>query len=58
MKETIGLLREKIPQAQAPRAYIIGGLLDEQVFRYIGADYWTDDAMKGVRLCQQIMERK
>ena len=57
MRETIHLLRNEVPPAQAPRAYIIGGLLDEQVFQYIGADYWTDDAMKGVRLCQRIMEK-
>jgi len=56
MKETIALLRESLPTDQSPRAYIIGGVLDEQVFNYIEADFWTDDAMKGVRMCQRIME--
>lgn len=55
MRRTITLLRENIPPDLAPKAYIVGGLLDEQVFRHIGADYWTDDAMKGVRICQKIM---
>jgi methanogenic corrinoid protein MtbC1 len=56
MRKTIDLLRENPPANGAPRAYIIGGMLDEQAFRFIGADYWTNDAMKGVRLCQKIME--
>ncbi len=55
MKGTISLLREGL-QDHSPRAYIVGGVLDEQVFNYIGADFWTDDAMDGVRMCQRIMK--
>ncbi|OGP53659.1 MAG: hypothetical protein A2Y65_04760 [Deltaproteobacteria bacterium RBG_13_52_11] len=55
MQETIALLKENIPQELAPRAYIIGGRVDELVRKDVGADYWTNDAMKGVRLCQKIM---
>jgi methanogenic corrinoid protein MtbC1 len=55
MQETIALLKENIPQDLTPRAYLIGGRVDEFVCKEIGADYWTSDAMKGVRLCQKIM---
>lgn len=55
MKETIESMRASIPKEIAPRAYIIGGRVDEAVCREVGADYWTNQAMTGVRLCQQIM---
>jgi methanogenic corrinoid protein MtbC1 len=56
MQETIALLKENTPEELAPRAYLIGGQVTEFLCRELGADYWTNDAMKGVRLCQQIME--
>lgn len=55
MQETIALLKENIPQGLSPRAYIIGGRVDELVCKDVGADYWTNDAVRGVRLCQKIM---
>jgi methanogenic corrinoid protein MtbC1 len=55
MGETIDLLKENIPKGLSPRAYIIGGRVDEFVCKDVGADYWTNDGMKGVRLCQKIM---
>jgi methanogenic corrinoid protein MtbC1 len=55
MRETIALLKENIPKDLSPRAYIIGGRVDELVCKDVGADYWTNDGMKGVRLCQKIM---
>jgi len=55
MRETIALLRENTPRDMAPHAYIIGGRVDELVCKDVGADYWTNDGMKGVRLCQKIM---
>lgn len=33
---------------------VVGGQIDEQVWRYSGADYWSNDAMEGVRICQRI----
>jgi methanogenic corrinoid protein MtbC1 len=56
MQETIVLLKDNIPEEFAPRAYLIGGQVTEFLCKELGADYWTNDAMKGVRLCQQIME--
>ena len=56
MAETIDLLRKYAPKELSPLAYIIGGRVDELVQREVGADYWTKDAMAGVRLCQKIMK--
>ena len=55
MRETIALLKGNIPQDLSPRAYIIGGRVDQFVCKDVGADYWTNDAMRGIRLCQEIM---
>jgi methanogenic corrinoid protein MtbC1 len=56
MHETIALLKDNIPEEFAPRAYLIGGQVTELLCKQVGTDYWTNDAMKGVRLCRQIME--
>ena len=55
MAETIHFLRQHVPQALSPRAYIIGGRIDRYVFETIDADYWTNDAIEGVALCERIM---
>jgi methylmalonyl-CoA mutase cobalamin-binding domain/chain len=56
MKATVTALRA---EAQAQRCsfpiVIGGGMIDEQVCRYVGADYWVNNAMDGVRLCQRLM---
>lgn len=59
MKETVTVLREKAAAADVSFPILIGGgMLDEQVCRYVGADYWENDAMSGVRLCQELMAKK
>jgi methanogenic corrinoid protein MtbC1 len=55
MKETIAFLKENTTPYLAPRAYMIGGRVDELICKDVGADYWTNDGMKGVRLCQMMM---
>ena len=55
--DTIALLKQNVPEALSPRAYIVGGRVDEFICKDLGADYWTNDAMKGVLLCQKIMGR-
>jgi methanogenic corrinoid protein MtbC1 len=56
MKETIDLLRISGDAAIAALPIIIGGnQLNEQVCRYVGADFWVNDAMTGVRLCQDVL---
>ncbi len=56
MKETIDLLRISGDAAIAALPIVIGGnQLNEQVCRYVGADFWVNDAMTGVRLCQNVL---
>lgn len=52
MRETVELLRSR-----GLRAPIIigGGQISEEVCRYVGAEYWTTDAMVGVEICQRLM---
>lgn len=59
MKEAINLLRRQSPSHVSKIPIIIGGsLTDEDVCSYTGADYWVNDAMDGVRVCQKILMRK
>ncbi len=55
MKDTVDLLRgaQTDPEARVP-VIIGGGLIDEEVRHYVGADSWTTDAMEGVRICQRL----
>ncbi|MEZ4590574.1 MAG: cobalamin-dependent protein [Chloroflexota bacterium] len=56
MKETIELLRASDDVALRAVPIVIGGnQLNEQVRQYVGADYCLNDAMSGVRLCQQLL---
>lgn len=56
MRETIRLIRSAGDSYLSSVPIIIGGnQLNEQVCRYVSADYWVTDAMTGVRLCQQLM---
>ena len=55
MGETVALTKENLPPGLASPAYLIGGRVDKFVCKDVGADYWTNDAMEGVRLCQKIM---
>jgi methanogenic corrinoid protein MtbC1 len=52
MRETVDLLRSR--GLQAP-IIIGGGQISDEVCRYVGADYWTTDAVAGVEICQRIM---
>jgi len=55
MHETVALLRTGGNQAPV---IIGGGQLSEQVCEYVGADFWTTDAVAGVELCQRLMARR
>ena len=56
MRETIRLIRSAGDQHLATVPIIIGGnQLNEQVCEYVEANYWVNDAMTGVRLCQQMI---
>ena len=55
MKETIRLLRKEAPPGVSKLPIIIGGsLTNEDIRNFTGADYWVNDAMDGVRLCQKL----
>jgi methanogenic corrinoid protein MtbC1 len=55
VEETITLLKQNAPTTISPRSYIVGGRVDDVMCKDLGADYWTNDAVKGVSLCQTIM---
>ena len=55
MQETVSALRAAMTEEDIQFSIVIGGQVDEQVCRYVGADYWTNDAMEGVRLCQRLV---
>ncbi|MBN1965674.1 MAG: cobalamin-dependent protein [Anaerolineae bacterium] len=59
MRETITLLRNAGDSTFAAIPIVIGGYqLNEQVCHYVKADYWVNDAMSGVRLCQRLLAEK
>lgn len=55
MRDTIELIHESA-EALGRRLPVVigGGTIDERVCRFVGADFWTTDAMEGVRICQRI----
>lgn len=56
MKETVAVLRAESARSKLSFPILIGGgMIDEQVCQYVGADYWSKDAMAGVRLCQSLL---
>jgi methylmalonyl-CoA mutase cobalamin-binding domain/chain len=56
MKETVSMLRTEAAKNNISFPILIGGaMIDQQVNQYVGADYWENDAMKGVRLCQKLL---
>lgn len=55
MKKTVALLNEK--GLREATTVIIGGLVNEAVRQYVGADYWARDCAEGVNLCLQILNQ-
>jgi methanogenic corrinoid protein MtbC1 len=55
MRETVNALRAMMAEDGTAIPIILGGQVDDQVCRYVGADHWTTDAMQGVRLCLQLV---
>jgi methylmalonyl-CoA mutase cobalamin-binding domain/chain len=59
MKETVTTLRREAQQRGLSFPIIIGGgMIDDQIRQYVGADYWMPDAMAGVRLCEELLKEK
>lgn len=58
MRTTVELVRGSTHPALASLPIILGGSqINEQVCAYVGADYWVTDAMQGVNLCRQIIQK-
>jgi methanogenic corrinoid protein MtbC1 len=56
MKDTVTALRAQAEANKLSFPIIIGGgMIDDQVCQYVGADYWMPDAMAGVRLCEELL---
>lgn len=58
MKETVTALRNDARDHGLSFPIIIGGgMIDDQIRQYVGADYWMPDAMAGVRLCEELLRK-
>jgi methanogenic corrinoid protein MtbC1 len=58
MKATAAALRTQAELHKLSMPIIIGGgMIDEQICKYVGADYWVSDAMAGVRLCEALLNK-
>ena len=56
MRDTIADLRREAARLGLTFPILIGGgQLDEMICRYVGADYWSTDAMDGVHICQRLL---
>jgi methanogenic corrinoid protein MtbC1 len=55
MKATTALLKAEPKLAPPPFVILGGGIVDEAVRDYVGADSWSADAMEGVRICQRLV---
>jgi methylmalonyl-CoA mutase cobalamin-binding domain/chain len=59
MKETVSALRTEAEKNSLSFPIIVGGgMIDDQIRQYVGADYWMPDAMAGVRLCEELLKKK
>lgn len=55
MRQTVSVLRAVMAEDGIQIPILLGGQVDEQVCRFVGADYWSTDAMEGVHLCQKLV---
>lgn len=55
MQQTVLALRAMMREDGVQIPILLGGQVDEQVCLFVGADYWSTDAMEGVRLCQRLI---
>lgn len=59
MRDTVAALHAQAKAHKLSFPIIIGGgMIDDQVCQYVGADYWMPDAMAGVRLCEELLKDK
>jgi methanogenic corrinoid protein MtbC1 len=60
LHETIRLLKSelKLPDFKPPTIIIGGGQLDAKICKLVGADAWVNDALEGIRICQEVIKDK
>jgi len=57
MRDTVTTLRTQAKEHKLTFPILIGGgMIDDQIRQYVGADYWMSDAMAGVRLCEELLK--
>ena len=57
LRETIIMLNHSIAQEQIRIPVIIGGgMIDDRVCRFVGANYWAPDAVSGAHICKELVE--
>lgn len=56
MKRTVSLLKRRYREGGP--LIIIGGLVNESVCEYVGADFWVKDCNKGAELCAYILQER
>lgn len=57
MKETIRLFRTNSDAKIRDLPIVIGGgLINEDICHYVGADYWGNDVMQGVRIFKELLK--
>jgi methanogenic corrinoid protein MtbC1 len=55
MRLTVEQIRSSSDSTTAALPIIIGGgLINEQISELVGADFWTAEAMAGIRICQKL----
>jgi methanogenic corrinoid protein MtbC1 len=57
LRDSLAFLVDQVPQSIQPRAYILGGRIDKVTAKHVGAQWWTSDAMGGIRLCKKILSK-
>jgi methanogenic corrinoid protein MtbC1 len=56
-RTTVDQLRSLRTKRSRGPALIVGGLVNQEVCDHVGADAWANNAMAGVRLCQQFVRK-
>jgi methylmalonyl-CoA mutase cobalamin-binding domain/chain len=55
MRETVALLRQQASALEGIPIVIGGGMVNEDICRFVGADHWANDGVEGVRLCRRLV---
>lgn len=57
MRHTVEFVRKNVEKlGYSPPIVIGGGTIDDDVWRYTGADSWSADAWEGVRICETLVQ--